>query len=91
MRVLIDGIIYVPLDNYKGILEGNFFGARLKSARLNCRWTLQQLADMTYLSKSHLSAIENGRSDPSMEVAIKLSRALGVSLDALANGEKQHD
>ncbi|HTJ95639.1 MAG TPA: XRE family transcriptional regulator [Pararobbsia sp.] len=45
--------------------------------------SLQDLAEKTALTKSYLSKVERGLSTPSVEVAMKLSKALHVTVDEL--------
>ena len=44
------------------------------------------LAELTGLKPSHINHFECNRRTPSVENAIKLAEALGVSLDELAKG-----
>ncbi len=56
---------------------------RLKLLRRQKGWTLDVLADETGLTKSYLSKVERGLSVPSIAVALKLSKALGVDVEQL--------
>lgn len=62
-------------------------GDRIRDSREHRRWTLDRLADETKLSKSFLSEVENNKRAPSAENVLKISNALGVSLDYLLKGE----
>lgn len=62
-------------------------GERIRDSREHRRWTLDKLADATGLSKSFLSEVENNKRAPSAENVLKISNALGVSLDYLLKGE----
>lgn len=58
-----------------------FLPAKLKQLRIARGKSLQQLADDIGSSKAHLWDLETGRStNPSLELLIKLSRALKVSV-----------
>lgn len=62
-------------------------GDRIREARENRKWTQDKLAEETGLSKSFLSEVENTKRTPSAENVLKISNALGVSLDYLLKGE----
>lgn len=57
--------------------------ALLRTVRKQRGLTLEQLADQTGLTKSYLSKIERGHSTPSIAVALKVARALGVDVGRL--------
>ncbi len=53
--------------------------------------TQQQLADLVGCSRQTINSIEKGKFNPSIELVLKLSRALGVSVEeifALEEGEE---
>ena len=58
-------------------------GARLRLARQARGFSQQQLAGMAGVSRQAVSAVEAGASDPSLRVAIALSRALGMTVEDL--------
>jgi putative molybdopterin biosynthesis protein len=58
-------------------------GARLRLARQARGFSQQQLALMARVSRQAVSAIETGLSDPSLRVALTLSRALGLTVEEL--------
>jgi putative molybdopterin biosynthesis protein len=58
-------------------------GARLRLARQVRGFSQQQLAGMAGVSRQAVSAVESGLSDPSLRVAIALSRALGLTVEEL--------
>ena len=45
--------------------------------------SLRELAERAHLSKSYLQRIEAGEAAPSLEVMVRLAKALGVPLDDL--------
>ena len=62
------------------------FGARLKHLREARGWTQQELADRSRVPYITIYRCERGQhQEPRVTVAAKLARALGVSLDVLAN------
>ena len=63
------------------------FGNRLKTLRIKKKLTQQQLADLLGLTKSVISAYENGLSYPAYDVLIKIARIFKVSTDFLLGVE----
>lgn len=63
------------------------FGNRLKTLRIKKKLTQQQLADLLGLTKSVMSAYENGLRYPAYDVLIKISRIFKVSTDFLLGVE----
>jgi putative transcriptional regulator len=49
---------------------------KLQRIREQCGFTQQQFADALGISRSHYSQIETGDKSPSLEVAIKIKKAL---------------
>ena len=62
-------------------------GNRLKTLRIKKKLTQQQLADLLGLTKSVISAYENGLRYPAYDVLIKISRIFKVSTDFLLGVE----
>ena len=58
-------------------------GPRLRIARQVRGFSQQQLAGMAGVSRQAVSAVESGLSDPSLRVALALSRALGMTIEEL--------
>ena len=54
-------------------------GARIRDARLAKEWSLSDLAQMTGLSSSFISLVENGKSDISMMRLSRLMESLDMS------------
>ena len=63
------------------------FGSRLKTLRIKKKLTQQQLADLLGLTKSVISAYENGLRYPAYDVLIKIARIFKVSTDYLLGVE----
>jgi transcriptional regulator with XRE-family HTH domain len=59
------------------------FGKRLRAARDDRGLTLAQLADLTGLTKAHLSRLESGERQASIGALVGLSSALGTKVSAL--------
>lgn len=58
-------------------------GARVRHERTARRWTLDQLADASGLSRRMVVNVEQGAANPSVGTLLRLSDALGVGLPAL--------
>ncbi len=63
------------------------FGTRLKELRLQRRWTLQQLAEQSSLSKTFISRLETGDRQASISAVLTLARVFGVSLASMFETE----
>lgn len=59
---------------------------RLAQYRLRHAWSQAHLAEQSGVSRTEISAIENGRLVPSVAVAMRLAAALGESVEALFGG-----
>lgn len=55
----------------------------LKQLRVQRGLTLEQLAQSSGLTRSYLSKVERGMSSPSIESALSISNALGISVEKL--------
>ena len=55
----------------------------LKQLRVQRGLTLEQLAQSSGLTRSYLSKVERGMSNPSIESALSISTALGISVEKL--------
>ena len=60
-------------------------GERVKQERQGRRWTFDQLAEVSDVSRRMLINIEHGVANPSIGILLKLSDALGVGLSALVD------
>jgi len=56
---------------------------RLRLARLACQLSQDQLAEAAGITRQAVAGFEAGRFDPSLKVALRLSRVLGRSVDEL--------
>jgi transcriptional regulator with XRE-family HTH domain len=57
--------------------------ARVRAARAQRRWTLDELAARSTLSRRLLVQIEHGDANPSLATLLKLAAALGITLTEL--------
>lgn len=82
----------VPTDAADGnpavSAETAALGARLKAMRQEKRWTLEQLAELSGLSISTLSKIENEQVSASFDTIVKIAHAHGFSFAELFAGQK---
>jgi transcriptional regulator with XRE-family HTH domain len=61
--------------------------ARVRAARTRRRWTLDELAARSTVSRRLLVQIEHGDSNPSLATLLKLAAALGITLTELVADE----
>ncbi|KGM12494.1 helix-turn-helix domain-containing protein [Cellulomonas bogoriensis] len=62
-------------------------GARLRGARQERGWTLEDLAGRAGMSASTLSRLESGKRQASLELLLPLTRQLGIRVEDLLPGE----
>ena len=67
------------------------FGNKLKTLRIQNNLTQAQLASRLGLTKSVISAYENGLRMPSYEVLIAIARSFKVTTDYLLGLEKKYE
>ena len=58
---------------------------RVREMRKRKRWTLEQLASLSGVSRSMLSQIERGVANPTLAVAFRIASAFGMSLGDLVD------
>lgn len=58
-------------------------GARVRTAREELRWSQERLAFESGLHRTYLSQLELGLRNPSICVALRIAKALGISLSDL--------
>lgn len=64
------------------------FGKKLHCLRVENELTLQELSRaLGYSTHSHISALEQGKKVPTVELVLKVSKLFGVSTDALIKDE----
>lgn len=66
-------------------------GAVLKGLRLTNGYTQQQIADIVEVSKSMISAYENGIRQPSYSVLVRLAKEYKVTTDYLLGNNLYND
>ncbi|MFD1735036.1 helix-turn-helix domain-containing protein [Bacillus salitolerans] len=65
------------------------FGDKLKSERKNKGWSQEELAEKLYVSRQSVSKWENSQNYPSIEILIKISDLLGVTIDELLRSDEE--
>ena len=66
-------------------------GARIAALRREAGMSQAQLAQVLQVSPSAVGMYEQGRREPSLEGAVKMSRVFGVSVDYLLTGRPLTD
>lgn len=66
---------------------GSELGLRIQQLRKGRGWTLDQLAGEAGVTKGFLSQVENGKTQPTGKVLLRIARALGASTDWLLAGD----
>ncbi|MCL6442830.1 MAG: helix-turn-helix transcriptional regulator [Alicyclobacillus sp.] len=61
------------------------FGERVRRLRLERNWSQQEMSLHCNISAPHLSSIERGKRFPSLDYALRIATALGVTLQALCD------
>ena len=56
---------------------------KIKELRIQCGMTQSQLANSVGISREYLSAVENGHRYPSIDLLIRISRILDISIKDL--------
>jgi len=67
----------------KVLKSTSHIGSTIKAARLQKRWTQEQLAEKSGVGMRHIMSIENGKRNPGIETFRCLVKALGLSADAI--------
>ena len=62
----------------------------LRRIRKQERLTMKHLADLSGVSESAIGMYETGKRKPSFEVLLRLSEALGCTVDELVRGEENN-
>ena len=75
---------FSPADDSGATQElGAFVGTALKRHRLNQHLTMQDVSELSDISRGMLSRIENNQATPSLDALHRLCKTLGVSLSNL--------
>ncbi len=68
------------------IIDYLLIGMRVREIRLSAKFTQEMLAELSDLSPVYISNIENNKKKPSLESVVKISNALGITVDELLTG-----
>lgn len=69
----------------------DLIGSNLKAIRLKRNYTLDELSNVTGVSKSMLSAIERGKKSPTLNILIRINSSLKIPLtDLMKNSSKEN-
>ena len=88
-RVQRLGILIALIMHYHALMEAAVtelaaaIGAKVRSERQACQWTLDELAEKSGVSRRMLINVEQGAANPSVTTLLRLSDALGIGLQAL--------
>jgi transcriptional regulator with XRE-family HTH domain len=72
-----------PADLNQPAALSQYVGLELKQQRLNQHLTIQDVSDLSGISRGMLSRIENGQATPSLDTLFRLSKTLGISMSNL--------
>jgi putative transcriptional regulator len=64
-------------------MEASSMGNRVKELRTAAGFRQEDLADRVDVSRQTIISVESGRYNPSLELAWRLSKALGVTIEDL--------
>lgn len=67
------------------------FSFEIKKIRQEKRMSLQELSDLSGVSKSMISKIEREEKNPTLQVAAQIAEALGTTLSALLDAPKDQE
>lgn len=67
-------------------IDYTLLGNRIKTRRINKNLRQSQLAEMLNISNNHLSAIENGREKPSLDLLFSICEMLETTPDYMLLG-----
>ncbi len=65
------------------------FKEKLVYLRKQKKWSQQELSDQVGVQITHISRLENGKSQPSVELLRKIAQAFGVTMDYLVDEEAE--
>lgn len=66
-------------------------GKRIQEVRKQQAMTQAELATLTDMSDSYISCIETAKKQASLESLIRISNALGITVDELLSGNQLHN
>ena len=75
-----------PLPEDSATVDAVALGRRVRHLRKQAGLTLDQLAERTGVSGSHLSLVENARREPRLSLVQRIAEVLGVAVEDLLTG-----
>jgi transcriptional regulator with XRE-family HTH domain len=75
--------------NQKLLFIESEIGRRIKTARINKKFTLEKLAEQTGFTKGYLSRIEKSEKSPPLSTLGIIARVLGITISFLVGEEEQ--
>ena len=69
----------------------NLIGKRIQEVRKQQEMTQAELAALTDMSDSYISYIETAKKQASLESLVRISNALGITVDELLSGNQLHN
>lgn len=76
------------IDDNNGMKISTAVGVNIRKIRYSKKLSQEELAFEAEMDRPHLSAIENGHKNPTIELLDRIAAALGVKITALFAGYK---
>ena len=80
-------LTFCKLEEAKSEIQNIAMGERIRMIRERIGWTQEFLAEKIDISSVHLSRIENGKVTPGVDILIRVSEEMHVSIDELLFGK----
>lgn len=80
--------IIIIVGTFKEVQRNMDYGKKLKSIRENKKISIYRLSQDTGISQGHISDLENGRNQPTIETLRKILVPLGITLAEFFNEDK---
>ena len=87
LKIPIKRIIII-VGTFKEVQRNMDYGKKLKSIRENKKISIYRLSQDTGISQGHISDLENGRNQPTIETLRKILVPLGITLAEFFNEDK---
>jgi transcriptional regulator with XRE-family HTH domain len=83
LQVVINGVCYTP-QAPNSLPAGTPLRRMLEETRQHLGWTLEEASGQIGCSRGSLHRYESGQDEPGLRMAYRISKAYGLSLDAMA-------
>lgn len=80
-------LTFCKLEEAMSEIQNIAMGERIRMIRERIGWTQEFLAEKIDISSVHLSRIENGKVTPGVDILIRVSEEMHVSIDELLFGK----